>query len=333
VAYAQSDFNKSTDVDTLLGNGIVIPAYDKLLKWALTDKVLWRQFIDVHPVDPTNNSNVVHLKKNKYLTTSAPVALSEVLPADVTASPEPDDVAVTLAEYGKTMGRTTFLGDVAYVPVDPILAEQIAEDLAKSLDLLARAQFVGGTNRATVDGAAIGAGTGTGLDASPVNVNTLTAADVISAAAIRRQVKALRKRNVTPWMGDHYMAVISHETSLDIQEGADSPVNWQDPHIRVDTEAIYNGYVGKFAGAVFIESNRAYAATDGASSAAVHRTVFFGREAVVEAVKREPAVGVSPVTDPMNRHRGIYWYGSLGHAIFRQEALQRLEHGVSSNEV
>jgi len=333
VAYTQADFNQTALPADSLGEGVVIPAYDKLLKWALTDKVLWRQFIDVRPVDPTNNSNVVHLKRNAYLTTTAPVALSEVLPADVTASPEPVDISVTLAEYGRTMGRTTFLGDVAYVPVDPILAEQIAEDLAKSLDLLARAQFTTGTNRATADGAAIGTGTGTGLDVTPVNINTLTPADVISAAAIRRQVKALRKRNVTPWMGDHYMAVISHETSLDIQEGADSPVNWQDPHIRVDTDAIYNGYVGKFAGAVFIESNRALASASGASSAAVHRTVFFGREAVVEAVKREPAIGVSPVTDPMNRHRGIYWYGSLGHAIYRQEALQRLEHGVSSNEV
>jgi N4-gp56 family major capsid protein len=332
VAYDPEDFNASTD-SNLLGEGIVIPAYDKFLRWALTDKVLWRQFVDVHPVDPTNNAKVVHLKKNKYLTTSAPVALGEVLPPDITQSPEPDDVSVTLAEYGKTMGRTTFLGDVAYVPVDPILAEQIAEDMAKSLDLLARAQFVGGTNRATAAAANIGGGDGTGLDSTAAAVNTLTSADLISAAAIRRMVKALRKRNVVPWMGDHYLSVISHETSLDIQEGVGSPLNWQDPHVRVDTSEIYNGYVGKFAGAIFIESNRAYAATDGASSAAVHRTVFFGKEGVAEAVKREPSIGVSPVTDPMNRHRGIYWYGSLGHARFREESLQRLEHGVSSNEV
>lgn len=333
MAYDPTDFNSSVDANGLLGNGLVIPAYDKFLRWALTDKVLWRQFVDVHPVDPTNNYKAVTLKKNKYLTTTTPVALGEVLPPDVTQSPEPDEVTVTLAEYGRTMGRTTFLGDVAYVPVDPILAEQIAEDLAKSLDLLARAQFNGGTNRATANSANIGGGDGTGLDGTAQAVNTLTPADLISAAAIRRQVKALRKRNVVPWAGEFYLSVISHETSLDIQESVGSSLNWQDPHVRVDTSEIYNGYVGKFGGAMFIESNRAYSAADGATSAAVHRTVFFGKEAVAEAVKREPHVGVSPVTDPMNRHRGIYWYGSLGHAVFREESLQRLEHGVSSNEV
>jgi hypothetical protein len=37
--------------------------------------------------------------------------------------------------------------------------------------------------------------------------------------------------------------------------------------------------------------------------------------------------------DQMNRGKNIYWYGSLGHAVYRDETIERIEHGVTSNVV
>lgn len=308
-----------------IGDGIVIPGYDKFTRWALRSLVIWRQFVDVHPQDVTNDAKVINLKRHNYLTVSAaPTPLDEVTAATPTTSPQTTNVPVTIEEHGLLMGRTTFLGDVAYIPVDPALGHQLATHMADTLDWMARAKFLTGTNRQTSN---VGA-----PDATPQAVNTLTAADVISAALVRRSVKNLRKRNAVPFHGSSYVAIISHESSVDLQESTGG-LTWQAPHINVDTSNIYNGYIGTFAGAEFIETNRAYAATDGAASAAVHRTVFLGREGVAEAVVREPHVGLSPMVDLMNRGKNIYWYGSLGHALYRDETVERIEHGVTSNVV
>jgi N4-gp56 family major capsid protein len=286
---------------------------------------MWRQFVDVFPQDVTNDAKVINLKRHNYLTVSAaPTPLDEVVAASSTTSPQTTNVPVTITEHGLLMGRTTFLGDVAYIPVDPALGHQLATHMADSLDWMARAAFLLGTNRQTSNAGA--------PDASPAAVNTLLATDVISAALVRRAVKNLRKRNAVPLHGTNYAAVISHETSVDLQESTGG-LAWQSPHINVDTSNIYNGYIGTFAGAEFMESNRAYAALDGSAAAAVHRSVFMGREGVAEAVVREPHVGLSPMIDQMNRGKNIYWYGSLGHAVYRDETIERIEHGVTSNVV
>jgi N4-gp56 family major capsid protein len=309
-----------------IGDGIVIPGYDKFTRWALRSLVLWRQFVDVFPQDVTNDAKVINLKRHNYLTVSAtPTPLDEVTAASPTTSPQTTNVPVTILEQGLLMGRTTFLGDVAYIPVDPALGHQLATHMADSLDWLARVAFLAGTNRITSNAGV--------PDAAPVAVNTLVNGDVISARIIREAVKRLRKRNAVPFRGTNYAAVVSHDTSVDIQQETGTSNVWHSPHVNVDTAAIYNGYIGTFGGADFIETNRAFAALDGAASAAVHRSIFMGREAVAEAVVREPHVGLSPMVDLMNRGKNIYWYGSLGHALYRDEVVERVEHGVSSGVI
>lgn len=319
----------STTLADSIGDGLVIPAYDKKLKWQLRSKVLWRQFVDVHPVSPTNDSNVVHLKRHDYLPVGTPTPIDEIVAPDQVAAPETIDVPVTLYEYGKTMGRTKWLGDVAYVPVDEALARQISTHCADTLDELVRLVFRTGTNRITANG-------NDGIDATAANVNTIvsghaTAAnnDLLNAKAVRTAVKRLRSRSVEPVMGELYAAVISNDTSADFQS-LTGGVPWSAPHIYQDTSNLYNGTIGAFAGAFFIETPRASVNVGaGASGVDVQETLIFGREVVAEAVETEPHVGLSPMVDPMNRGKGIYWYGSLGHALYRNEAVERIEHGIT----
>jgi hypothetical protein len=40
-------------------------------------------------------------------------------------------------------------------------------------------------------------------------------------------------------------------------------------------------------------------------------------------------VVIGPVTDKLMRQRPIGWYGVLGHAIYRNEALYRIESSSS----
>lgn len=327
MAYDPTDFNSTADASQL-GDGIVIPAYDKVLRWALVPRLVWDQFVTMEPAELTNNGETINLKRHNYLevTTADLSALDEVAAPDVTSAPQTTNVPVTLEELGKTMGRTTWLGDVAYIPVDPALMQQIARHMSEVLDLKGRGAFLDATNILTSDGG--------DPEDPPAATNTIVDGDVMTGNIARRAVYKLRKRNAMPVRGEQYVAVVSHDTSLDIQEDGGSTPAWHEPHIAGgDTSNLYNGEIGVFAGALFIETNRAFSDTDGSSSAAVHRSVFFGQEAVAKAVKRRPMVGVSPVTDPMNRHRGIYWYGSQGWSLYRDDVVQVVQHGVSTGVV
>ena len=61
----------------------------------------------------------------------------------------------------------------------------------------------------------------------------------------------------------------------------------------------------------------------------VYRSYFAGQQALAEAVAEEPHTVIGPVTDKLMRFRPIGWYGVLGFAIYREEALYRLESNSS----
>ena len=63
----------------------------------------------------------------------------------------------------------------------------------------------------------------------------------------------------------------------------------------------------------------------------VYNTYFAGQQALAEAVAEEPHVVIGPVVDKLMRHRPLGWYGVLGHAIYREEALYRVETSSSIN--
>ena len=61
----------------------------------------------------------------------------------------------------------------------------------------------------------------------------------------------------------------------------------------------------------------------------VFNTYFAGQQALAEAVAEEPHVVIGPVVDKLMRHRPLGWYGVLGFAIYRDEALYRVETSSS----
>jgi N4-gp56 family major capsid protein len=61
----------------------------------------------------------------------------------------------------------------------------------------------------------------------------------------------------------------------------------------------------------------------------VFNTYFAGQQALAEAVAEEPHVVIGPVVDKLMRHRPLGWYGVLGFAVYRDEALYRVETSSS----
>jgi N4-gp56 family major capsid protein len=61
----------------------------------------------------------------------------------------------------------------------------------------------------------------------------------------------------------------------------------------------------------------------------VFDTIVAGKQAMAQAVAEEPHVVIGNVTDKLMRFRPMGWYGVLGFAIYRDEALYRIESGSS----
>lgn len=61
----------------------------------------------------------------------------------------------------------------------------------------------------------------------------------------------------------------------------------------------------------------------------VFSTIVAGKQAMAQAVAEEPHVVIGNVTDKLMRFRPMGWYGVLGFARYREEALYRIETGSS----
>lgn len=93
------------------------------------------------------------------------------------------------------------------------------------------------------------------------------------------------------------------------------------------TKADANTYT-VFVGTGFSGAVTATSAT-GTLKTKVYRSYVAGQQALAEAVAEEPHVVIGPVVDKLMRFRPIGWYGVLGFARYREEALVRIESASS----
>ena len=309
----------STDSASLGGTagsaGLVQKAYDKFIEFALRDEPLIRTVADKRPVSPTNNGNVVVLQKYADLA-NATTALTESTDIDGVTIGTPTSVTITMQEFGNATTNTRALKLFSLNSVDPDIVTLMARNQADSIDALAMTALRGGTN-------VIYSGSTATTTATVTAAATLSTANIAKAVAKLRGNKASGKRGQEYWAGIH--PDVAHDLMLE-----SSAAGWVVPNAYgISQDRIWAGEVGRYKGAYFVESPRLYSATDGASSAKVYRTIIAGQQALAEAVAEEPHTVIGPVTDKLNRFRPIGWYGVLGFARFREEALYRIESGSS----
>ena len=295
--------------------GLVQAAYDRYVEFALRSQPLFRHLADKRPVQQAMPGSSVVFSLYQDLA-AATNTLTETVDPDAVAISDVNTVSVTLNEYGNTVLNTRKLGEFAFSDVDPAVANIVAYNLADSIDQVVVNTLIGGTN-VIYSGDA---------DATA----SVTAADTIDNADIRKAVAKLRAGNAVPREGMLYAAYIHPEVAHDLR-GETGALAFED--IRKYTEPnvgnILNQVTGVLGGAYFVETPRAYNATDGDSSARVYRTIIAGQQALAEATAVEPGVIIGPVVDKLMRFRPIGWYSLQGWARYREEALYRIESGSS----
>ena len=315
MANAYTTTGSSSLGGTAGGAGLVQKAYDRLLEFALRSEPLIRSVADKRPARQAIPGSTVVLQKYVDLS-AATTALTEDADPDSVAMSTPTSVTITLAEYGNSVLVTRALELFSLADVDPAIANIIAFNLADSIDQVAMTTLRGGSN-------VIYSGS------TATSTATITAAATLSSANIRKAVAKLRAGKANGRKGSLYWAGLHPEVSHDLRAETGS-AGWLLPNqYGSSQDRIWAGEIGTYEGAYFVESPRLYSATDGASSAKVYRTIIAGQQALAEAVAEEPHVVIGPVVDKLMRHRPMGWYGVLGFARYREEALYRIESGSS----
>jgi N4-gp56 family major capsid protein len=251
------------------------------------------------------------LQLNQYFSEAAIAAAKTPLleEVDVAAIKVPATIPVVLTplEYGSATVRTLKLANRTMVAIDPVIARVVADHCRKTVDALIQDKLANATN--------------TQFSGAATSIVTTTATTVLSADAVRRSVLKLRVNQSIPWFGDLYAVGCHPSVVYELRKETGSG-GWRQPNeYGASQENIWNGEIGAFEGARFVENARTRVAADGATGAFVARSYFFGREALAESVVTEPNVVIGPVIDRLNRFKPIGWYGDLDFEVFRNESL------------
>jgi N4-gp56 family major capsid protein len=302
-------------------------AFEKLAYFALRPEMYFDQFADVQATNATNPGASVKFTVFADLA-AATTALGEA--EDVTPVAMSDaQVTVTLEEYGNATVTTAKLRASSFLPVDPVAANAVGYNAGLSIDTIARNAVQAGTNVIYATG---------GTDTATARVD-MDVDDTITAKDVRRAVAQLRGANV-PTIGGNYVGFIHPDVSYDLR-GITDASGWRDSYKYTNAMPLYNGEIGMFEGVRFMESARApiFAnAFNGAGAAGTgdsYGTLIMGQQALAKAVSMGGEYGAQPtivygtVTDLLQRFRPVGWKHFVGYAVFRQEALRRIESASS----
>ncbi len=309
--------NAYTDIlsGASLGSNLVKTAYDRLVEFALRPLPWYRTVADKRPVNQTQPGTTItfNLYNDLAVATSA---LAETTDPDAVAIPQTSTVSVTLNEYGNAALVTRKLRMFALSDVDPGIADIIAYNMNDSIDIIVRDVLRQGTNVVREIGGNMAINTGA--------TASVTATDSFKSRDVRAVVSKMRAAAVMPREGSSFVGYMHPDVAYDLRSET-SGADWRSPHVYSGAENIWGGTVGEYEGVLWVETPRAYQATDGASSAKVHRTLICCKQALAEAVGQEFSTVIGPVVDKLMRFRPIGWYGVAGWGIYRQQALWRIE--------
>ena len=301
-----------------LGTSLVQAAYDRYIEIKLRGVPMFDAFADKHPVAQAMPGSSVVLQVMPTLA-EATTPLTETVDPDSVAFGNTTPITLTFAEYGNVALTTERLQifNLAQGGVNPLIANEIASNMMLSLDTVAQTSFRGGTNTIReIAGALNFAG----------STATVTATDSAKGRDFLAAVAKLRGNFAVPNSGsNHYTAIIHSDVAYCLRSQTGQG-GWLTPNeYGSSQQRVWDGEIGTFGGALFIENARCYNATDGASSARVFRSYVFGQQAFASAYARRPGVVVGPVVDKLRRFQPIGWKGTLAYGLFRQEAIYRVE--------
>jgi N4-gp56 family major capsid protein len=267
-----------------------------------------RALADVKPVQQAMPGSSVVFSIYSDLA-QATTTLTEASDVSSIALGNPNQITVTLNEYGSAVTTTKKLNMTSFNDVDSALADIIAYNAADSIDAVVASVLTSGTN--IIYG---------GLTAT--SYNTITSAATMRVADIREAVTELRTNKALPRIGELYAAYLHPRQTADLRAETGTG-GFQQLTQYVDRTPFVAGAVGVIEGAFVVETPRVpFAANSG--SVNVYKAVVAGREALAEAQGQDISTVVGPQIDALRRYHTIGWYYFGGFNLLRTSALYQV---------
>lgn len=303
---------------TTANTDLVQTAYEKLAYFALRPELYYDAVAEVKATDLTNPGATIKFTIFNDLA-AATTALSET--TDVTpVTLDDSQITVSLLEYGNAVQTSAKLRAVAFMQVNPIIANVLGFNAGISIDSVARNTAQAGTGYSFPT---LGVSKNTtfvnAVDATGSQVRTnLGTANTITAAQVLRQVAALRGANV-PTFNGLYKAYIHPDVSYDLRQTTGTN-GWADPHAYSDPSGIWNGVIGVFGGAQFMETPRAPLFADAGASG----TTAGAAATSISSITQSVSGNVTTVTATTAASHGISvggYFSVAGNATSGNAAL------------
>jgi N4-gp56 family major capsid protein len=280
---------------------------------ALRSIPVMRALADVKPVQQAMPGSSVVFSIYSDLQ-QATTTLTESSDVSSIALGNPNQITVTLNEYGSAVTTTKKLNLTSFNDVDAALADIIAYNAADSIDAVVAGVLTSGSN-------VIYAGTAT-------STNTITSAMKMTVQDIREAVTELRTNKALPRIGELYAAYLHPRQTADLRAETGTG-GFQALTQYTDRTPFVAGAVGVIEGAFVVETPRVpFAANSG--SVNVYKAVVAGREALAEAQGQDISTVVGPQIDALRRYHTIGWYYFGGFNLLRQAALYRIETAATN---
>ena len=298
-------------------SNLVRTAYDQYVRMALRSIPVMRSLADVKPVQQAmpGSSVVFSIYSDLAQATST---LTEATDVSSIALGNPNQITVTLNEYGSAVTTTKKLNMTSFNDVDTALADIIAYNAADSIDAVVAAVLTGAGNTNIIYGG------------SATTTNTIGTADKMQVTDIRQAVTELRTNKALPRIGELYAAYLHPRQTADLRAETGTG-GFQELSKYVDRTPFVAGAVGVIEGAFVVETPRVPFAANTASPAVnVYKAVVAGREALAEAQGQDISTVVGPQIDALRRYHTIGWYYFGGFNILRTAALYQIQTAATN---
>ena len=298
-------------------SNLVQTAYDQYVRMALRSIPVMRALADVKPVQQAmpGSSVVFSIYSDLAQATST---LTETSDVSSIALGNPNQITVTLNEYGSAVTTTKKLNLTSFNDVDTALADIIAYNAADSIDAVVAAVLTGAGNTNIIYGG------------NATTTNTIDASDTMSVAAIRKAVTELRTNKALPRIGELYAAYLHPRQTADLRAETGTG-GFQQLTQYVDRTPFVAGAVGVIEGAFVVETPRVpFAANTNSPAVNVYRAIVAGREALAEAQGQDISTVVGPQIDALRRYHTIGWYYFGGFNILRTAALYQIQTAATN---
>ena len=262
---------------------------------------------------------------------AATSALTEGTPPSETQTTW-SSVAATVSQYG----AYSKVSDVAMQQsIDDVMSEHVemyGEHMRDSLDLIARAVLVAGTNVQYAD--------------SATSRGALTTGNRLDEAEVRTARRHLKRRNARPLRsaGNKFLLITHPDATYDLMSDTTIQNVLQNAGVRGNSNPYFTGDQFDYLGVKIVETTntRAISGAGLSLAAAVHvfQSLMFGEQFYGESefgfdnmeIIVKP-VGSGGTSDPLNQFGTIGWKASYTAAILNNNFGQRIEHATAANQM